>query len=109
MFRSGLVDTLVTHANIKGFGLTPLPGACCVVLLPWLYASSDKNKTKSNYATLSEASVSSFFCNTTPLLLSFWKKEVRRFSFALVQVWALRSKIDNTILGIQPSDLLIHF
>ena len=22
MFRSGLVDTLVTHANIKGFGLT---------------------------------------------------------------------------------------
>ena len=26
MFRSGLVDTLVTHANIKGFGLTPLSG-----------------------------------------------------------------------------------
>ena len=26
MLRLGLVDTLVTHANIKGFGLTPLSG-----------------------------------------------------------------------------------
>ena len=26
MFRSGLVDTLVTHANKEGFGLTPLSG-----------------------------------------------------------------------------------
>ena len=26
MFRSGLVDTLVTHDNIKGVGLTPLSG-----------------------------------------------------------------------------------
>jgi hypothetical protein len=26
MYRLGLVDTLVTHANIKGFGLTPLFG-----------------------------------------------------------------------------------
>ena len=26
MFRSGLVDTLVTHAKIKGFGLTTLSG-----------------------------------------------------------------------------------
>ena len=26
MYRSGLVDTLVTHANIEGFGLTPLSG-----------------------------------------------------------------------------------
>ena len=26
MFRSGLVDTLVTHANIKEFGLIPLFG-----------------------------------------------------------------------------------
>ena len=24
MYRLGLVDTLVTHANMKGFGLTPL-------------------------------------------------------------------------------------
>ena len=24
MYRSGLVDTLVTHANMKGLGLTPL-------------------------------------------------------------------------------------
>ena len=26
MYRSGLVDTLVTHTNIEGFGLTPLTG-----------------------------------------------------------------------------------
>ena len=26
MYRSGLVDTLVTHANMKGLGLTPLLG-----------------------------------------------------------------------------------
>ena len=26
MYISGLVDTLVTHANMKGFGLTPLFG-----------------------------------------------------------------------------------
>ena len=26
MYRSGLVDTLVTHANMKGLGLTPLFG-----------------------------------------------------------------------------------
>ena len=26
MIRSGLVDTLVTHANMKGLGLTPLFG-----------------------------------------------------------------------------------
>ena len=26
MFRLGLVDTLVTHANKEGFGLTPLSG-----------------------------------------------------------------------------------
>ena len=26
MFRSGLVDMLVTHANKEGFGLTPLSG-----------------------------------------------------------------------------------
>ena len=24
MYRLGLVDTLVTHSNMKGFGLTPL-------------------------------------------------------------------------------------
>ena len=28
MFRSGLVDTLVTHANKEGFGLTHLSGDC---------------------------------------------------------------------------------
>ena len=35
MYRSWLVDMLVTHANIKGFGLTPET---------WLHASSIKNK-----------------------------------------------------------------
>ena len=35
MYRSWLVNTLVTHANIKGFGLTPET---------WLHASSIKNK-----------------------------------------------------------------
>ena len=36
---TGLVDTLVTHAYMKGFGLASL-----IWSLPWLYASSVKNK-----------------------------------------------------------------
>ena len=28
LLRLGLVETLVTHANIKGFGITPLSGDC---------------------------------------------------------------------------------
>ena len=36
MFRSGLVDTLVTHASIKGFGLTPLSGDRCGYMPPLL-------------------------------------------------------------------------
>ena len=28
MYRSGLVDMLVTHTDIEGFGLTPLSGDC---------------------------------------------------------------------------------
>ena len=39
MFRTGLVNTLVAHANKEGFGLTPLSP-------DWLYASSVKTKTK---------------------------------------------------------------
>ena len=41
MYRSGLVDMLVTHANTKGFDLTSLSG---VWSPPWLYASSVKKQ-----------------------------------------------------------------
>ena len=34
MYRLGLVDTLVTHANVKGFGLTPLFGDRCGFMPP---------------------------------------------------------------------------
>jgi hypothetical protein len=40
MYRSGLVDTLVTHANANGVWPNFL-----VWSPPWLYASSVKNKT----------------------------------------------------------------
>ena len=40
IFRSGLVDKLVTHANIKGFCPTSLCGDC-----RGLYASFDKEKS----------------------------------------------------------------
>ena len=40
MYRLGLVDTLVTHANTNGVWPNFL------VWSPWLYASSVKNKTK---------------------------------------------------------------
>ena len=36
MFRLGLVDTLVTHANKEGFGLTPLSGDCGGYMPPLL-------------------------------------------------------------------------
>ena len=36
MYRSGLVDTLVTHANTKGFGLTSLSGVRHDFMLPQL-------------------------------------------------------------------------
>jgi hypothetical protein len=36
MYRSGLVNTLVTHANIKGFGRTPLLGDRRGFMLPQL-------------------------------------------------------------------------
>ena len=49
MFRLGLVDTLVTHANIKGFGLTPLSGDRRGYMPPLLKT----NKTKiDHYMTL---------------------------------------------------------
>ena len=43
MFRSGLVDMLVTHANKEGFGLTPLSGDRRGYMLPLL---KTKNKLK---------------------------------------------------------------
>ena len=43
MYRSGLVDTLVTHANMKGLGLTPLFGDRRGFMPPQLKT----NKTKS--------------------------------------------------------------
>ena len=45
MYRSGLVDTLVTHANMKGFGLTPLSGDQRGYMPPQL-------KTKTRYVLL---------------------------------------------------------
>ena len=36
MFRSGLVDMLVTHANKEGFGLTPLSREPCGYMPPLL-------------------------------------------------------------------------
>ena len=43
MFRSGLVDTLVTHANMKGFGLASLSGARRCYMPPQLkFSFSEK-------------------------------------------------------------------
>ena len=36
MFRLGLVDTLVTHAIMKGFGLASLSGVHRGYMPPWL-------------------------------------------------------------------------
>ena len=42
MYRLGLVNKLVTHANAKGFGLTSLSGVCRGFMPPQLKT----NKTK---------------------------------------------------------------
>ena len=34
IYRSGLVDTLATHAKMKEFGLASFSGACCGFMLP---------------------------------------------------------------------------
>ena len=44
MFRLGLVDTLVTLANIKGFGLTPLSGDHRGYMPPLLQTKTKQNK-----------------------------------------------------------------
>jgi hypothetical protein len=46
MYRSGLVDTLVTHANTNGVWPNSL-----VRRPPWLHASSVKNKQNKNFET----------------------------------------------------------
>ena len=43
MYRSGLVNTLVTHANTKGLGLTPLFGDLSYFMLPQLKMKTNKN------------------------------------------------------------------
>ena len=42
MYRSGLVDTLVTHANTKGFGLTSLSGVRCGFMPPQLKTNKQR-------------------------------------------------------------------
>ena len=48
MCRSGLVNMLVTHANMKGFGLTHLFGDRCGYMHPQV-----KNKTKAGFQMIS--------------------------------------------------------
>ena len=47
MYRLGLVNTLVTHANTKGFGLTSLSGVGHCFMPPQL-------KTKQNKKTVNK-------------------------------------------------------
>ena len=47
MYRSGLVNILVTHANMKEFGLASLSGACCGYMPPQL-----KTKQKNMWTNL---------------------------------------------------------
>ena len=48
MYRSGLVDTLVTHANMKGLGLTPLFGDRRGFMPPQLKTKKQTNKINEN-------------------------------------------------------------
>ena len=49
MYRSGLVNTLVTHANMKGFGLTPLFGDCRGYMPPQLKTNKQDIAFLQNY------------------------------------------------------------
>jgi hypothetical protein len=60
MFRLGLVNTLVTHANIKGFGLTPLSGERRGYMPP-LLKTKNNNSTKSVYALAFKVLITSRF------------------------------------------------
>ena len=46
MYSSGLVNTLVTHANIEGFGLTPLSGGRRGYMPPLLKTKTEFTKTR---------------------------------------------------------------
>ena len=68
MFRLGLVDTLVTHANKEGFGLTPLSGDRPRYMPPLL-----KTKQKNKYSTIfffEEPWEPLHFLNDTKLILN---------------------------------------
>ena len=56
MFRLGLVDMLVTHANIKWFGLTPLSGDRHGYMTPLL-----KTKTRRYFSILRRVTLISNF------------------------------------------------
>ena len=44
MYRLGLVDTLVTHANMKGLGLTPLFRDCHGFMPPQLKTNKKQSR-----------------------------------------------------------------
>ena len=48
MYRSGLVDNLLTHTNMKGLGITPLFGDRHGFMPPQLKTNKNKNSTKKN-------------------------------------------------------------
>jgi hypothetical protein len=66
MYISGLVNTLVTHANMKGFGLTPMFGDRRGYMPPQL-----KTKTKQYYAWILDKKVSMIFLLLVSFLIFF--------------------------------------
>ena len=86
MFRSGLVNTLVTHANIKGFGLTPLSGDRRGYMPPLLKI----NKTKSRRKSHAHNSRS----NSTPRIPTLTPKQYHSISLSLGSV---SSRVDQNL------------
>ena len=74
MFRLELVNTLVTHANIKGFGLTPLFGDRLGI-----YASSFKKK---HFMGLVGKKVLYFLDNNTQKWPLWIQQRISRFAFS---------------------------
>ena len=92
MFRSGLVDTLVTHANIKGFGLTPLSGDCRDYMPPLLKTKTTTlRQMKELIWTHCELVSNSVFCSPS---------QVTFFQF---RPWY--TSVDSTIHSSSPSFL----
>ena len=86
MFISGLVDTLVTHANKEGFGLTPLFGDCRGYKPPLLQTKQKTHvillTTLWNFALVSKQPYFHFngcYVNGERLLMHIWT--VVRFSY----------------------------